>query len=69
MKKYRLIMRLALDGASYRDIHSRTSASYSTISKLRKVLDAYGISSCQELDKLDDEQLVALVGDGRGCVQ
>lgn len=65
MNKYRLIMRMALEGASYREIHSRTSASHSTISKLRKVLESHEISSREELGVFSDAELADLVGDGR----
>lgn len=58
-------MRMALEGASYREIHARTLASHSTISKLRKVLLSKKISSCEQLDLLTDTDLAELIGDGR----
>lgn len=65
MNKHQLIMRMALDGASYREIYARTAASHSTISKLHKVLQANNITSRDRLAAFSDSELAGIIGDGR----
>ncbi|MGD7003886.1 IS21 family transposase [Corynebacterium halotolerans] len=65
MTNYRLIMQLLLGGSSYRDTQARCGAAHATIAKARKTLDHHKITTPAQLDGYHDDDLHALVGDGR----
>lgn len=65
MTKYRLIMSLLLDARSYRTIQAHCGAAHATIAKAKKTLDAHRITTQAQLDGYSDDELLALVGDGR----
>lgn len=68
MTNYRLIMQLLLGGSSYRTIQAHCSAAHATIAKARKTLDHHQITTYAQLDGYNDDDLHALVGDGRMTV-
>ena len=68
MANYRLIMHLLLAGSSYRTIQARCGAAHATIAKATKPLDEYRITTPAQLDGYHDDDLAALVGDGRMTV-
>lgn len=65
MVDYRLIMKLLLQGRSYRQIQQQCGAAQATIAKARKALDANGISSVSDLEVMSNAAVAELVGDGR----
>ena len=65
MVDYRLIMKLSLQGRSYRQIQQQCGAAHATIAKARKALDSHGITSVSALADLSDAVIAELVGDGR----
>lgn len=65
MTNYRLIMKLLLQGRSYRQIQNLSGAASATISKARKALDSHGITSAEDLAKVSDATISELIGDGR----
>lgn len=62
---YRLIMHLLLGGSSYRMIQARCGAAHATIAKATKTLEECRITTSAQLDGYNDDDLAALVGDGR----
>ncbi|MDP9831588.1 IS21 family transposase [Trueperella abortisuis] len=64
MTDYRLIIKLLLQGLSYRQIQQRCGAAQATIAKARKAIDSHGITS-ELLESLDDSAITDLIGDGR----
>lgn len=68
MTNYRLIMQLLLAGSSYRTIQARCGAAHATIAKAGKALDHHHITTHAQLEGLPDDDLAALVGDGRMTV-
>lgn len=65
MTNYRLIMHLLLGGSSYRTIQARCGAAHATIAKARKALDHHQVTTPAQLDGYNDDDLHALIGDGR----
>lgn len=67
MVNYRLVMQLLLDGCSYREIHTRHQVSHSTTAKAKKALDDNKITTGQQLEGCSDDDLAAMIGDGRAA--
>lgn len=65
MTNYELIMTLLLQGSSYRTIQAQCGAAHATIAKARKALDQHAITTQQQLEGCSDDDLVAMIGDGR----
>ena len=67
MVNYRLVMQLLLDGCSYREIHTRHQVSHSTTAKAKKALDDNNITTGQQLEGCSEDDLAAMIGDGRAA--
>ncbi|WP_257161943.1 hypothetical protein [Corynebacterium cystitidis] len=68
MVDYRRVMRLLLQQESYRTITSMTGVASATVSKAGKALRRAGITTAEQLDGFSNEELGAVVGDGRVSV-
>ncbi|WP_257160425.1 hypothetical protein [Corynebacterium cystitidis] len=65
MVDYRLVMRLVVEGKSYRFISASTGVASATVSKAVREL---GITTVDQLGQVSDEQIAGVVGDGRKSV-
>ncbi|SER61874.1 hypothetical protein [Corynebacterium cystitidis] len=68
MVDYRLVMRLVVEGKSYRFISASTGVASATVSKASKAVRELGITTVDQLGQVSDEQIAGVVGDGRKSV-
>lgn len=62
---YPKVMRLLLEGRSYRQIGALLSVAPATVSKAAKAVEKLGVDSPEQLDMIPADRIAAVVADGR----
>lgn len=65
MVDYPKVMRLLLEGRSYRQIGALLSVAPATVSKAAKAVEKLGVDSPEQLDMIPADRIAAVVADGR----